>query len=95
MAASAIAAGVRDYANGGLMTVATKVRVANVFAELFELRRLMVGVWDFDGIAHQYGRLALAEASGPDVNAAEQAIIDELVNAVMDILRQVVRSQLN
>ena len=94
MAASAIAAGVRDYANGGLMTVATKRRVADVFAELYELRRRMVGAWDFDGIAHQYGRLALAEACG-HVNAGEQRIIDELVNAVMDILRKVVRSQLN
>jgi len=93
MAASAIAAGVRDYANGG-MTVATKVRVADQFAQLYELRRLMVGTWDFDAIAHWHGRLALAEACG-GVNAAEQAIVDTLINTVMDILRKVARSQTN
>jgi hypothetical protein len=94
MTASAIAAGVRDYANGGGMTVATKTRVATLFTELFELRCLTVGAWNFDAIAHQQGRLALAEACG-HVNAAEQAIIDELINTVMDVLRKVVRSQAN
>jgi len=94
MTASAIAAGVQDFGNAGKMTVATKVRVADLFAELYELRCLMAGSWDFDGIAHQHGRLALAEACG-GVNAGEQRIIDELVNGVMEILRKLVRSQTN
>jgi len=90
LAASALAAGVRD---GGL-TKAPKLRAANLVAQLFELRKLMVPTWDFDGIAHQHGRLALAEACGP-VNEAEQRILDELVNGVMEILRKVVLSELH
>ena len=94
MTASAIAAGVQDYASNGRMTVPTKVRTADCLSELYKLRCLMVPVWDFDGIAHQQGRLALAEACG-GVNAAEQAIIDTLINATMDVVRKIARSQTN
>ena len=94
MTASAIAAGVQDYRSGGRMSVTTKVRVANLFAELYELRCLTAGVWDFNAIGHKYGRLALVEACG-HVSAAEQAIVDELINTAMDILRKIARSQVN
>ena len=92
LAASAIAAGVRD----GGMTVATKVRVADSFWQLYRLRCLMVGVgaWDFEAICHQYGRQALAEACG-GVSAAEERILDELVNGVMKVLRGLVRLEAN
>ena len=93
MAASALAAGMRDYANGGL-TVATKLRSGETIAQLYELRRLMAGAWDFDGICHQYGRLALAEAC-PPANEAERRILDTLVNSVMEILRKLVLSELH
>ena len=93
LAASALAASVCDYANGS-PNRAPKLRVANLIAQLFELRKLMVPTWDFDGIAHQHGRLALAEACG-EVSAAEQVILDELVNGTMEILRKVVLSELH
>jgi len=92
LAASAVAACVRD---GGL-TAEPKLRAARLVAELFEVRRLMTGAWDFDGIAHQHGRKWLFEASGPDEDASgQQRIIDELVNSVMLILHKLVLSELN
>jgi len=96
LAASAIAAGVTDYTNCGAMTVATKIRVGDQFWELYRLRCLMVGIgaWDFDAICHEQGRRALAESCG-GVNAAEERILDELVNGVMKILRGLVRLQAN
>jgi hypothetical protein len=95
MAASAIAAGVRDYASNGRMTVATKVRVADLFGELYEVRSLMVSNnWDFDAIAHQLGRETLIELCG-GASDGERAIVDELVNAVVLTLRKVARSQTN
>ena len=94
MTASAIAAGVQDYASNGRMTVTTRVRTAGCFSELHTLRCLLVPALDFDGIAHEYGRLALAEACSP-ANDTERAIIDELINTVMNVLRKVARSQTN
>jgi hypothetical protein len=93
LAASALAATVRDYANGS-STKAPKLRAANLIVELFELRQLMVGTWDFDAICHEHGRKALAEACG-HVNAREQRILDELVNGAMEILQKLVQSQAN
>ena len=94
LTASAIAEAVRDYASNGRMTVTTKVRTAGCFSELHTLRCLLVPVLDFDGVAHEYGRLALAEACSP-ANDTERAIIDELINTVMNVLRKVARSQTN
>jgi len=93
LAASALAASVRDYANGS-STKASKLRAAKLIAELVELRRLMVGIWDFDGICHQHGRAALIEACG-GANAGEQRIIDELVNSTMEILRKTALMELH
>ena len=93
LAASALAAAVRDYANGS-PTMAPKWRVASLIVELFKLRRLMIDTWDFDRVAHQYGRLALVEACDL-VSEAEKALIDELVNSTMEILRKVVLSELH
>src|SRR5262249_15963752 len=87
LAASAVAAAVRDYGAAGRMTVATKSPVGDLFAELVELRRLMVPHWDFDGIAHQHGRQWLVEACGP-VSVDEERIIGALVNSTMEILRK-------
>jgi hypothetical protein len=94
MTASAIAAGVQDYASNGGMAVSTKVRVAELFGELYELRCLMLPAWDFDGIAHQRGRETLIELCG-GVSEAEQAIVDTLINTVVLILRKVARAQTN
>lgn len=94
LAASALARGVMDYRNSGRMSLQTKLRTANLFSELYELRRAMVPYWDFDGLAHEHGRQWLIEACG-GANAGEQRILDELVNGVMEILRKVVTSQLN
>ena len=94
LTASAIAEAVRDYASNGRMTVTTKVRTAGCFSELHTLRCLLVPVLDFDGVAHEYGRLALAEACSP-ANDTERAIIDTLINTVMDILRRIARAQTN
>jgi len=94
MTASAIAAGVQDYANNGGMTVATKVRTADCISELYKLRCLMVPFWDFDAIGHQLGRESLIEFCGA-ANDTERAIIDELVNTVMQVLRKAVLAELN
>jgi len=94
MAASAIAAGVQDYASNGGMSVATKVRTVDCIGELFKLRCLMAPIWDFDAIGHQLGRESLIEFCGA-ANDTERAIIDELVNTVMQVLRKAVLAELN
>ena len=95
MTASAIAAGVLDYASNGRMTVATKVRVADLFGELYEVRSLMMSNnWDFDGIAHQLGRETLIELCGGGGDG-ERAIVDELIYTAMNILRKVALSELH
>ena len=94
MTASAIAAGVQDYASNGRMTVATKVRTADCISELYKLRCLMLPAWDFDAIAHQRGRETLTELCGA-ASEAEQAIVDTLINTAMDVLRKVARAQTN
>ena len=63
-----------------------------LIAQLYALRQYMVGTWDFDAMAREYGKLVLREHCGNDVSAAT---IDELVAAVIDILGKVVRSQLH
>jgi hypothetical protein len=94
LAASALAAGVTDYTNGGMMTATTKQRVGTLFAELVELRRLMIPFWDFDAICHQYGRLMLAEACG-GVAPGEQRIIDDLINTAVRIMRKTTALELH
>jgi hypothetical protein len=64
----------------------------DLIAELFRLRQFMVGTWDFDAMARAHGAAVMREACGSDVTPAT---IDELVTEVLDILRKVVRAQLN
>ena len=94
LAASALARGMMDYGAAGRMTIATKVRVADLFADLVDLRRTMIPHFDFDALAHEHGRLALAEACAP-ANEAERRILDELINSTMEILHKVALSELN
>jgi hypothetical protein len=77
--------------DGGL-TRATRTQGGDAIAALFGLRQFMVADWNFDAIVKEHGKLVLREQCGNDISAAT---IDELVAAVMDILRKVVRSALN
>jgi hypothetical protein len=90
-ACGAIARALMEYQNGGL-TTGTKMHGGDLIAQLYALRQYMVGTWDFDAMAREYGKLVLRERCGNDVS---EATIDELVAAVLDILAKVVRSQLH
>lgn len=90
-AAATLAAGLREKSRGKL-SLRTKMAGGDLIVELFKLRQMMVADWPFDSIAREHGTAALREACGSEVNAAT---IDELVEAVMDILRNVVRKAVN
>jgi len=50
-----------------------------------------IGYLDFDATAREYGKLALRER----YDDASDAVLDELVSWLLDILAKVVRSQMN
>jgi hypothetical protein len=87
-AAGAIAEGLRERQTGGL-TAATKRHGGDLICELYQLRQYMVGYWDFDVIAREYGKAALC---GTGVDAKT---IDLLVDEVLAILGKVVRAAAN
>jgi hypothetical protein len=91
--ARALARGAWEHRNGNV-TLATKTHAADLVVELFKLRRLLVGNFDFDAACHAHGRLALYEVCG-QVGAGEQRVIDELINMTVDIVRKVAKLELN
>src|SRR5262249_48862803 len=90
-AASAVAEALREFQNGGLRT-STKIHGGDLICELYKLRQFMVGYWDFDRIAVEYGARVLQEQCGNDVDAST---IEILIDGVMSILRTVVRAAVN
>ena len=81
----------REFERGKL-TGRTKSHGGDLIFELYKLRMFMVGYWDFDRIAVEYGRAVLRETSGSEVDART---IHILVDGVMDILRKVTRAAAN
>lgn len=90
-AAAAVAEALREFERGKL-TGRTKSHGGDLIFELYKLRMFMVGYWDFDRIAVEYGRAVLRETSGSEVDART---IHILVYGVMDILRKVTRAAAN
>jgi hypothetical protein len=76
----------------GPLPRATKMRGGDLLAQLFVLRQYMIELWNFDAVARTQGTQVLRELIGASVSAA---LIDELVNGVLEILTKVVRTQLN
>jgi hypothetical protein len=106
-AASVIALALDERANGGLRP-RTKTCGGDLIAQLYALRSAWLsqaepGWLNFDATAREYGkraiaaRYAAAKRELPDAPQAEptDAMLDELVSWPLDILEQVVRSQLN
>jgi len=63
----------------------------DLIAQLYALRQYMVGTWDFDAMAREYGKRVLRERYDDLTDAA----LDELVSWPLDLLAKVVRSQMN
>jgi hypothetical protein len=90
-AAGNLALALSEFQDRGL-TTHTKMAGGDAIFQLFRLRQMMVGTWDFDRIAREHGRAVLRETCGADIDART---IDMLVDAVLEILAKVVRDQLN
>jgi hypothetical protein len=89
-AAAALARALREFQTDGL-SFGTKMRVGDLIARLFELR-LCAGQIDFYAVARARGAHQLQERYGRDVNARTIAV---LIDAVIEVLQQVVRAELN
>ena len=89
-AALEIARALREFQTDGLSFEA-KMRVGDLIARLFELR-LCAGWIDFYAVARARGARRLRERHGEDLNAQTIAV---LIGAVIEVLQQVVRAELN
>ena len=100
-AVAVIAVGLDERSNGGLRP-RTKLAGGDLIAQLYTLRQACTGELDFDATARECGKRALAaryvelkrELCEPYTKLTD-AVLDELVSWPLDILGQVVRSQLN
>ena len=89
-AALAIARALHEFQTDGL-SFETKMRVGDLIARLFELR-LCASQIDFYAVARARGARLLQDRYGRDINARTIAV---LLDAVLEVLRQVVRAELN
>jgi hypothetical protein len=76
----------------GPLPLTTKERGGELIAQLFTLRQFMTPTWDFDSMAKEQGALVLLELGGSTISAA---MIGELIDAVIDVVRKVARSMSN
>jgi hypothetical protein len=90
-AAAALLAALDEFQSGGL-TPRTKMRGGDAIVALYKLRAFMVPHWNFDDIAHREGTTALRAACSDELTSRT---IDVLIDEVLDILRKVVRDNLN
>jgi len=90
-AAVALARALREFQQTDELSFETKMRAGDWIARLFELR-LCAGQTDFYAVARARGARLLQERYGRDVNARTIAV---LIDAVIEVLQQVVRSELN
>jgi hypothetical protein len=89
-AAVVLARALREFQTDGLSFEA-KMHVGDLIARLFELR-LCAGQIDFYAVARARGARLLQDRYGRDVNARTIAV---LLDAVIEVLQQVVRAELN
>jgi hypothetical protein len=89
-AAAALAQALHEFQTDGLSFEA-KMRVGDSIARLFELR-LCVDQIDFFDVARAHGARRLQERYGRDVNARTRVV---LIDAVLEILQQILRAELN
>jgi len=89
-AALAIAQALREFQTDGL-SVGAKMRVGDLIARLFELR-LCAGQIDFYAVARVRGIRLLQKRYGEDLNAR---MIAALIDAVLEILQQILHAELN
>ena len=90
-AAMAAALAWYESRHGGL-TIETKMHGADQLVRLFELWQVCAGRTDFYAVARARGARLLRERHGEDLN---ERMIAVLINAVLENLQQVVRSELN
>jgi hypothetical protein len=82
-----------DERRDGALTPRTKGRGGELIFEVYRLRQFLIADFpDFDTMARTHGVAALRAATDGNIRLE---IADELVNAVLDILQKVVKSQLN
>ena len=89
-AAAALARALREFQTDGL-SFETKMRVGDLIARLFELR-LCAGQIDFYAVARVRGIRLLQKRYGEDLNAR---MIAALIDAVLEILQQILHAELN
>ena len=89
-AAAALAQALHEFQTDGLSFEA-KMRVGNLIARLFELR-LCAGQIDFYAVARVRGIRLLQKRYGEDLNAR---MIAALIDAVLEILQQILHAELN
>jgi len=91
-AALAVARAVREYQNDGRSSRNALSAFGDRIAQLFELWQVGAGQIDVYAVARARGAHLLQERYGKDINARTIAV---LIDAVLEILQQVVRSELN
>jgi|SRR5262249_10387500 len=90
-AALAIAQAPREFQTDGL-SFKTRGRGGDLIAQTFELKLIYAGQIDFYAMARARGAHLLQERHGEDLDARTIAV---LIDAVLEILQQVVRAELN
>jgi len=90
-AAVALARAVREFQNDELST-RSRTQWGDRIARLFELWQVCAGWIDFYAVARARGARLLQERYGRDINARTIAV---LIDAVIEVLQQVVRAELN
>jgi|SRR6516164_5986752 hypothetical protein len=90
-AAAALARALREFQTDGL-SFETKMYWSDLIARLFELRQVYAGQIDFYAVARARGARLLQERHGKDLDARAIAV---LIDAVIESLQQIVRTELN
>jgi hypothetical protein len=93
-AALAVARALHEFQRDGLSTRKTRMHAGAQIARLFELWQVGAGQIDIYAVARARGARLLQERSyGEDLNARRTIAV--LIDAVLETLQQVVRSELN
>jgi hypothetical protein len=90
-AAVVLAQALREFQNDELST-GSRMQWGDRIAQLFELRLIYAGQIDFYAVARARGAHLLQERHGEDLDARTIAM---LIDAVIEVLQQVVRAELN
>jgi hypothetical protein len=91
-AALAVARALHEFRRDGLSARKTRMHAGAQIARLFELWQVCAGQIDIYAVARARGTHLLQERHGEDLNTRMLAV---LIDAVLESLQQVVRSELN